>query len=99
MKQVVYLGPTTRLFYFGVLNLFTGLLFTSGTAAATITVTNTDDSGPGSFRQALADASNGDTINFSLSGCPCTIVISSATFETTKDLTIEGPGAGLLRIP
>ena len=29
--------------------------------AATITVTNTNDSGPGSLRQALANANNGDT--------------------------------------
>jgi hypothetical protein len=32
--------------------------------ADTITVTNTNDSGPGSLRQALADANDGDTINF-----------------------------------
>src|SRR5438067_956769 len=38
--------------------------------AATITVSNKSDSGPGSLRQALADAHNEDTINFdsSLSG-------------------------------
>lgn len=30
--------------------------------AATITVTNTNDSGTGSLRQALADAQRGDTI-------------------------------------
>jgi hypothetical protein len=33
--------------------------------AATITVMNTLDSGLGSLRQALADANDGDTINFS----------------------------------
>ena len=32
--------------------------------AATITVTNNRDSGPGSLRQALADAHNEDAINF-----------------------------------
>ena len=32
--------------------------------ATTITVTNGNDSGPGSLRQALADAQDGDTINF-----------------------------------
>src|SRR4029077_8073767 len=36
--------------------------------AATITVTNTNDSGPGSLRQALADANDGDTINFTVTG-------------------------------
>jgi hypothetical protein len=33
-------------------------------AQATITVTNGNDSGPGSLRQAIADASSGDTITF-----------------------------------
>ena len=32
-------------------------------AAATITVTSTDDSGAGTLRQALAGASDGDTID------------------------------------
>src|SRR2546423_12162839 len=32
--------------------------------AATITVTNTNESGAGSLRQALAEANDGDTINF-----------------------------------
>ena len=32
--------------------------------ANVITVTNENDSGPGSLRQALADAQDGDTINF-----------------------------------
>ena len=36
--------------------------------AATITVTNTNDSGPGSLRQALANANNGDRINFAVTG-------------------------------
>ena len=34
------------------------------TATPTTRVTNTNDSGPGSLRQALADAHDGDTINF-----------------------------------
>ncbi len=32
--------------------------------ANTITVINTNDSGPGSLRQALTDANDGDTIDF-----------------------------------
>ena len=36
--------------------------------ANVITVTNTNDSGPGSLRQALADANDGDTINFAVTG-------------------------------
>jgi hypothetical protein len=77
------------------------ILFMTGTAAslgATITVTNTNDSGPGSFRQALADAANGDTINFNLAGCPCTIPIASTGFQIQKSLTIQGLGADQLTI-
>jgi hypothetical protein len=36
--------------------------------AATITVTNTNDSGGGSLRQALADANDGDAISFAVIG-------------------------------
>ena len=41
-------------------------LFLNATSAraATITVNNGNDSGPGSLRQAIVDASAGDTINF-----------------------------------
>jgi len=45
--------------------------------AAPITVTNTDESGAGSLRQALADANDGDTIEFSVR-TPATITLTSA---------------------
>ena len=61
-------------------------------------VTNTNDSGAGSLRQAIADAMPGDTINFDLSGCPCTIMLTSGELVINKDLTITGPGANLLTI-
>jgi hypothetical protein len=38
------------------------------TQAATITVTNTDDDGAGSLRQAIAGAHDGDTIRFGVTG-------------------------------
>jgi hypothetical protein len=46
-----------------------GYVFVSKTSAATFTVTNVADSGPGSFRQAIIDANATvgiDTINFSI---------------------------------
>jgi len=44
--------------------------------AATITVINTNDSGPGSLRQAVGSAQNGDTIVFDLE-LPATILLTS----------------------
>ena len=46
----------------------------------------------------MADAANGDTIDFNLAGCPCTIPILSTGFQIQKSLTILGPGAGQLII-
>jgi hypothetical protein len=46
--------------------------------AAIITVTNVNDSGPGSLRQALAMANDGDTINFDSSLNGETITLTSA---------------------
>jgi hypothetical protein len=63
--------------------------------AATITVTNTNDSGPGSLRQALANANNGDSINFSVTG---TISLTSGGLQVTKNVTISGPGANQLAV-
>src|SRR6266850_8443864 len=63
--------------------------------AATITVTNTNDSGPGSLRQALAVAHDGDSITFAVSG---TITLTSGQLGVSKNVTISGPGADQLSI-
>jgi hypothetical protein len=63
--------------------------------AETITVTNTNDSGPGSLRQALADANDGDTINFTVTG---TIALTSGELVVDKSVTISGPGPTLLAV-
>lgn len=65
---------------------------------ATITVTNTNDSGAGSLRQAIADAAAGDTINFNLANCPCTITLTSGELIIDKSLTIQGLGADQLSV-
>ena len=63
--------------------------------AATIIVTNTNDSGSGSLRQALAVAHHGDRITFAVSG---TITLTGGGLVVTKNVTISGPGANELSI-
>src|SRR4029077_4553222 len=55
--------------------------------ATTITVTNGNDSGPGSLRQALADATDGDTINFDPS--VAAVTLTTAELVITKSITIS----------
>jgi predicted outer membrane repeat protein len=63
--------------------------------ANTITVTNTNDSGPGSLRQALADANDGDTVGFAVTG---TIGLTTGELVIDKNVTISGPGSNLLTV-
>jgi len=58
--------------------------------SATVTVTNTNDSGAGSLRQAIITANPGDIINFSVTG---TITLTTGELVINKNLTITGPGA------
>jgi hypothetical protein len=57
----------------------------------TLTVVNTNDDGPGSLRQAIADAAAGDTIDFDLP-TPAVIGLTSDELFIDKSLTIAGPG-------
>jgi len=52
-----------------------------------ITVTNENDSGPGSLRQALADAQDGDTINFDPS--VNVVTLTSTELAIAKSITIS----------
>src|SRR5204863_962082 len=60
-----------------------------------IVVTNTNDTGPGSLRQALADVNDGDTITFAVTG---TIGLTSGELFVNNNVTISGPGANMLTI-
>ena len=65
---------------------------------STITVTSSGDAGPGTLRQAIADAVSGDTIDFHPSVTTITIA-SSLNIPVAKSfITIQGPGSGLLTI-
>jgi hypothetical protein len=62
------------------------------------TVTNTNDSGTGSLRQAIIDAATGDTITFdpALTG---TITLTGGELAiSNKNLTIQGPGIHTLTV-
>ncbi len=62
---------------------------------ANLTVTTLEDSGPGSLRQAIAEAAPGYTIDFAVTG---TITLTSGELVITNDLTITGPGATNLTV-
>ena len=66
--------------------------------ATTITVMNTNDSGPGSLRQALSDANNGDTIDFDSSLKGQAITLTSGQLLVNRSVTISGPGADNLTV-
>src|SRR5215468_4254298 len=74
------------------------LLCAAATAAhaGTITVTNTNDSGPGSLRQALIDATDGDTIY--ATGVSGVITLISGELLVDKNVTISGSGADNLSV-
>src|SRR6266849_5575211 len=92
IRLTSYRAAVLSLFFAGAT-----LLSTSAASADTITVVNTNDSGPGSLRQALADANDGDTINFdsSLTG---TITLTSGELLVNDSITISGPGANTLAV-
>ena len=64
--------------------------------ATTIVVTNTNDNGPGSLRQALVDANDGDTVD--ATGVSGTITLTSGQFLVDKSVIINGAGADVLAL-
>ncbi len=66
--------------------------------ADTIIVTNTNDSGPGSLRGAIAAASDGDTIQFDPALKGQTITLTSGELFINNNLTITGPGPSQLTV-
>ncbi len=65
-------------------------------------VTNTSDNGPGSLRQALADAQDGDTLTFDISptvpSSAVVIGLTSGELAINNNITVNGPGANALEI-
>ena len=64
-------------------------------------VSNTNDSGAGSLRQAILGACPNGIITFApglTSGGPATITLTSGELQIDKHLTISGPGANLFSV-
>ena len=64
--------------------------------ATTTIVSNTNDSGPGSLRQALAISHDGDTIDGT--GVSGVITLTSGQLLVEKSVTINGSGADVLAV-
>ena len=78
--------------------MLSAVCLTTRTLAANFTVTNTNDAGAGSLRQAILDANaaaGADTITFA-ANVTGTINLATALPNISDELTINGPGAGLL---
>jgi hypothetical protein len=76
------------------------LIPASGATAATFTVTNLSDSGPGSLRQAVLNANAtaaADTVAFA-PGLTGTITLTSNEIVVSNPLTVNGPGAAALTV-
>ena len=93
MYQRIFNPSTCRILFATWLS--TLCLIAPSTQAATITVTNTNDSGAGSLRQAIADAVSGDTIDFGVTG---TITLTTGELLVDKGITIHGPGPDQLTV-
>src|SRR6476660_5136340 len=84
-----------RTFYFVIIGVLLLCVFMTTAHAATIIITNKNDSGPGSLRQALRDANDHDTITFAVTG---TITLTSGGLAVNKDVMISGPGKDQLSV-
>ena len=60
-------------------------------------VSNANDTGPGSLRDAVANARAGDTIIY-IAALPATIALRGGAIALTKNVVIAGPGASQLTV-
>ena len=78
------------------------LCLASSAFAATLTVTNTSDTGTGSLRGVVAAAAPGDTVVFAAGAFPAgqgtVIALTGPRIVINKNLTVQGPGAGAVTV-
>ncbi len=91
--------PTAHPLNIFLLTLLVGMgaLFPPAATATLLTVINTNNSGGGSLRQAIADAVSGDTIDFA-TNVTGTITFSNGPIVIDKSVAILGPGARTLAV-
>jgi hypothetical protein len=65
-------------------------LYAARTSAATLTVTSNADAGPGTLREAIASAADGDVITFGPALNGATIATNSELSIDSLDITIDG---------
>ncbi|MGH8095543.1 MAG: choice-of-anchor Q domain-containing protein [Chthoniobacterales bacterium] len=95
MKRLAIVLPVLVLF-FSIETSWGGVPWRSrAVAPVTLEVTNGDDDGPGSLREAIRDAAPDSTIEFTFTG---TISLTSDELLIDKNLTIEAPGSSVLII-
>lgn len=67
-------------------------------AGTTIVVSNCDDAGPGSLREAIAMAANGDTVDLTQLTCSTITLATGALVVTVDSISLLGPNASSLTI-
>ena len=66
--------------------------------AGSVPVTNCNDSGAGSLRDAVNTAVSGQTIDLTATGCSVITLTTGHIFINQENLTLQGPGANYLTI-
>jgi hypothetical protein len=69
------------------------IFFSINAEAANLTVSSKSDSGPGSLRNTIANATSGDSVFISISLVNDSIVLTSGEIVIDKNISIVGPGA------
>ena len=64
----------------------------------TVLVTNCDDAGPGSLRDALANVADGETVDASQLACSVISLSTGAILIGSQDVTLHGPGGHRLAV-
>src|SRR5262245_14533342 len=95
MKQYLCFKPTRVGPKLLMLAALFGVVPNLAVPGATLTVTSTADSGPGSLRERVAAAASGDTIVFAVNN---TITLTSGEIILSAALNILGPGANVLAV-